>query len=158
MPSRAHRSGYFEEMMAARFRSSSTSRLAKTPLALETLEEQDVPAIGIQVNYSMDLISNGGSGFFQHNPGAVTVMNRVAQKWGNGFRPIWPRLIPVARILDYQLFQPRNGCPDGNGQPECRSKYHRCLRWCTCHEWRRGRLWRHRRLLPIRLSQFLFHS
>ena len=68
--------------MAARFRSSSTSRLAKTPLALETLEERDVPAIGIQVNYSMDLISNGGSGFFQHNPGAVTVMNRVAQEMG----------------------------------------------------------------------------
>jgi len=41
-----------------------------------------VPAVAIQVNYSMDLLSNGGSGFFQKNPAAVTVMNQVAVEMG----------------------------------------------------------------------------
>jgi hypothetical protein len=61
---------------------SGPVRASKTQLALESLEERDVPAVSIEINYSMDLLSHGGSGFFQNNPGAVTVMNEVADEMG----------------------------------------------------------------------------
>jgi hypothetical protein len=68
--------------MPNRFQSCQKANQNHSPLALELLEDRVVPAINIQVNYSMDLLSNGGSGFFQENPAAVTVMNQVATEMG----------------------------------------------------------------------------
>jgi len=57
-------------------------RPAGTRLALERLEEREVPAITILVDYSLDLRANGGSGFFQDHPDAQVTMNRVAREMG----------------------------------------------------------------------------
>jgi hypothetical protein len=51
-------------------------------LELEALEAREVPAVNIVVNYSLDSLANGGSGFFQNHPDAVTTMNDVAQEMG----------------------------------------------------------------------------
>ncbi|HSQ54797.1 MAG TPA: matrixin family metalloprotease, partial [Gemmata sp.] len=57
-----------------------TGASAATVLRLESLEAREVPAIAIQVDYSLDLRANGGSGFFEDHADARTVMNRVAQE------------------------------------------------------------------------------
>jgi len=54
----------------------------RTLLELERLETREVPAIAIQLDYSLDLRANGGSGFFESHPEAKVVMNRVAQEMG----------------------------------------------------------------------------
>jgi hypothetical protein len=51
-------------------------------LNLETLENREVPAVGITVDYSYDLRANGGSGFFEDRPDAKVVLNQVAQEMG----------------------------------------------------------------------------
>ncbi|HEV3384548.1 MAG TPA: hypothetical protein VG097_07010, partial [Gemmata sp.] len=68
--------------MSRRNRSSRLARSTNTHLAMEALEDRVVPAITIQVNYTMDQPSHGGSGFFIENPGAVAVMNEVALEMG----------------------------------------------------------------------------
>jgi hypothetical protein len=61
---------------------SSQSIPLSSRLSLERLEEREVPAINIFVDYSFDLRANGGSGFFEDNPAARVVMNQVAREMG----------------------------------------------------------------------------
>ncbi len=60
----------------------NTKKQSGTRLGLESLEEREVPAISILVDYSLDLRANGGSGFFETNPEAKAAMNRVAYEMG----------------------------------------------------------------------------
>jgi hypothetical protein len=59
------------------FRSRRASHGSKAPLNLEHLEDRVVPAITIDVNYSMD-----SSGFFRNHPAAVNVMDEAAKEMG----------------------------------------------------------------------------
>lgn len=54
----------------------------RTWLELESLEGREVPAITILVDYTLDLRANGGSGFFESNPQARAVLDRVAEEMG----------------------------------------------------------------------------
>ncbi len=49
---------------------------------LEVLEEREVPAITILIDYSLDLRANGGSGFFESHPAARQIMDQVAAEMG----------------------------------------------------------------------------
>jgi hypothetical protein len=53
-----------------------------TRLGVERLEEREVPAITVLVDYSLDARAHGGSGFFQDHPDAKSVMDRVAYEMG----------------------------------------------------------------------------
>ncbi len=68
--------------MFSRLTSSRAAHRADVPLDLECLEARVVPAINIVVNYSLDLLANGGSGFFENHPAAEATMNEVAQEMG----------------------------------------------------------------------------
>lgn len=57
-------------------------RPAPTRLALESLEVREVPAVNIAIDYTYDLRSNGGSGFFEDHADAKAVVNQVAQEMG----------------------------------------------------------------------------
>ena len=59
-----------------------STRFATTRLGVERLEEREVPAITVLVDYSLDARANGGAGFFEDNPDAKAVMNRVAYEMG----------------------------------------------------------------------------
>jgi hypothetical protein len=66
----------------------------RTLLELERLETREVPAIAIQLDYSLDLRANGGSGFFETHPEAKVVMNRVAQEMGQRISANLSAIIP----------------------------------------------------------------
>jgi hypothetical protein len=79
-------------------------------LELEALEVREVPAVNIVVNYSLDAIANGGSGFFQNHPDAVTTMNDVAQEMGQQLSANLPALSSSgSNTWTPSFFNPENG-------------------------------------------------
>jgi hypothetical protein len=95
--------------MFKRLEQRRTAR-SKARLALEHLEEREVPAVNIVVNYSMDAVANGGSGFFQNNPGAVTVMNEAAQEMGQRVSANLAAIAPGgANTWSATFYNPENG-------------------------------------------------
>ena len=68
--------------MRTRTSSRPSHKPNTTRLAVERLEERDVPAISILVDYTLDTRAYGGSGFFQDHPDAKATLNRVAYEMG----------------------------------------------------------------------------
>ena len=68
--------------MRTRTSSRPSHKPNTTCLAVERLEERDVPAISILVDYTLDTRAYGGSGFFQDHPDAKATLNRVAYEMG----------------------------------------------------------------------------
>lgn len=60
----------------------------RTTLRLEALESREVPAVLIQIDYSLD------TGFFANNPTARAVMERVASEIGNSISADLPAISP----------------------------------------------------------------
>lgn len=82
----------------------------RTLLELESLEAREVPAITIQLDYSLDLRSHGGSGFFESNPGAKAVMNRVAQEMGQRIDANLSAIVPSGgNTWTAAIFNPETG-------------------------------------------------
>jgi hypothetical protein len=80
------------------------------PLGVERLEEREVPAITILVDYSLDARANGGAGFFQDHPDAKVAMNRVAYEMGQRVSANFAAIIPGGGNTWSALFyDPRTG-------------------------------------------------
>ena len=87
-----------------------STRLATTRLGVERLEERDVPAITVLVDYSLDARANGGAGFFQDHPDAKAVMNRVAYEMGQRITADFTAITPGGGNSWSALFyDPRTG-------------------------------------------------
>lgn len=61
---------------------TAPARPTGTRLGLELLEAREVPAITLAFDFTLDMRANGGSGFFEDNPGARTVLAKVGQEMG----------------------------------------------------------------------------
>jgi hypothetical protein len=81
-----------------------------TRLDVERLEEREVPAITVLVDYSLDARGNGGAGFFQDHPDAKTAMNRVAYEMGQRVTANFSAITPGGGNSWSALFyDPRTG-------------------------------------------------
>jgi VCBS repeat protein/FG-GAP repeat protein len=79
-------------------------------LGVERLEEREVPAITILVDYSLDARVHGGSGFFQDHPDAKAVMDRVASEMGQRVSANMTAIVPSSSNTWSALFyDPRTG-------------------------------------------------
>ena len=88
----------------------STRLRPTTRLGVERLEERDVPAITVLVDYSLDARANGGAGFFQDHPDAKAVMNRVAYEMGQRITADFTAITPGGGNSWSALFyDPRTG-------------------------------------------------
>jgi hypothetical protein len=89
---------------------STRTRRVTTRLGLERLEERDVPAIAIRVDYSLDARANGGSGFFEDHPGAMATMNRVAYEMGQRVSANLAAIAPSgSNTWSATFYNPENG-------------------------------------------------
>jgi hypothetical protein len=81
-----------------------------TRLGFERLEERDVPAISILVDYTLDARAHGGAGFFQDHPDAKAVMNRVAYEMGQRVSANLSAIAPGgANSWSLLFYDPRTG-------------------------------------------------
>lgn len=100
--------------MRVRSRSVSASGILVGPgscrLVLERLEERDVPSITILIDYRYDLRANGGAGFFEDNPAARAVIERVAQELGQRVSANLSAIVPSGtNTWTATFFHPRTG-------------------------------------------------
>ncbi len=80
----------------------------RAALRLEALEAREVPAVLIQVDYSLD------TGFFANNPDARAVMDRVASELGNSLSADLPAISPTgANTWTATFYSPTTGAQTG---------------------------------------------
>ncbi len=79
-------------------------------LALEALETREVPAVGILVDYSLDLRANGGAGFFEDRPAARVVLDQVARELGGRIDANLAAITPSGgNTWSASFYDPRTG-------------------------------------------------
>ena len=89
-------------------RRTAATKTRRPALRLEALEVRDVPAVLIQIDYSLD------TGFFANNPDARAVMERVASELGNSLSANLSAIAPSGgNTWTATFFNPITGAQTG---------------------------------------------
>ncbi|QJW96830.1 FG-GAP-like repeat-containing protein [Frigoriglobus tundricola] len=82
-----------------------TNKVRRPALRLEALEAREVPAVAIQINYSLD-----STGFFTNNPAAQAILQQAANELGNSLNENLSAITPSgSNTWNATFFDPRTG-------------------------------------------------
>ena len=83
----------------------NANKARRPALRLETLEAREVPAVTIQINYSLD-----STGFFTNNPAAQATLQQAANDLGNSISENLSAIAPSgSNTWNATFFDPRSG-------------------------------------------------